>query len=222
MVYIAFEGIDGSGKTTQYKSEILHLRETRGDEQVAEYPYSDKNNPIGRIIKRMYKKDAKGVLPIIGQSSRIVQEAMYALNARHNLRNVRKDAEIVVSDRSIVTAYASHIDLVPDWFIRMAEPNMRPDLILFIDIPPEVGFERLQQANRDTIYFEETLEGIRIFQHNYEKIFNGRKPPILRESEIMVIDGNRPLEVVRRNVQESVDRWIDSKYDPERRAAPCG
>jgi dTMP kinase len=216
MKYIAFEGIDGSGKSTQYEAEVDRLKGLFGEDAVKEYLYSSKDNPIGRFIKRAYSQGSSHPLSFLTRN-RSVQEALYAFNARHNLRKAGvAEGDLVVSDRSIVTAYASHVDRVPDWVLNLLEPRFSPDLAIFIDIPPEVGFSRI--ADRETLLKEEELEALQEFYEGYKKVFEGRMPPSLRNTQIEVIDGTRPIEAVTSDVIAVVDPWLEKNYRNNGRA----
>lgn len=207
MNYIAFEGIDGSGKSTQYRRQVDRLRSERGEDVVKEYLYSSKENPIGRMIKRAYRKGTNNPLSFLTRR-RFVQEALYALNARHNLGEVPSPEEgILLSDRSIVTAHASHVGVLPEWYVTLAEPSLSPDLAIFIDIPPEVGIARI--SGRDVKFKDEDLEGLRIFYEGYRQIFNGRRPKPLRSMKVEIIDGTQSVERVAADVTTVVDGWLN-------------
>ncbi len=206
MIYIAFEGIDGCGKSTQYKMQVERLRGIQGDEIVKEYAYSSKDNPVGRLIRKAYSQNSTNPLSFL-TSKRFVQEGLYALNARQNLKGVPNLKEgILLSDRSVVTAYASHLELLPQWYISMAEPSLVPDLTIFIDVVPEVGYERI--SGRDELFLDENLDGLRIFHRNYKTILNGRRPKQLRDTQIEVINGNRSIEEIASDVTAVIDPFI--------------
>ena len=89
MTHIALEGIDGSGKSTQVGIQLKRLSDIHRNKKVQEYKYSAKNNFIGSIIRRAYRQDTRNLLAFI-TNRRFVQEALYALNARHNLKKVKR------------------------------------------------------------------------------------------------------------------------------------
>ncbi len=142
---------------------------------------------------------------------RPVQELLYALNARQNLKRVQSPHQgILLSDRSIITAYASHIDLIPEWFVNLAEPTLYPDLAIYIDVPPEVGFQRISE--RQTLFMEEDLDSLRLFDENYKRVFADR-PRTLRDTTIAIVDGNRPIDLVARDIADIIDPWIKHNYE---------
>lgn len=211
MIYTAFEGIDGSGKSTQYTLGVKHLKETYGNEAIEEYKYSDKNNPFGRLIKKIYNENPKNKFSFLTKP-RAVQEFIYALNARQNCRRINNSGEILISDRSVVTSYASHKDLVPEWFLNLAEPYLYPDLAIFLDVAPEVCFNRISSSDRDFSQFEENLDSMRLFHENYLKIFNKDRPSRLKNMQVSIVDGNRTIEEVSEEISHILDSWILENY----------
>lgn len=210
MTYIAFEGIDGSGKTTQFTMQVNRLKKIHGSQEVEEYRYSAKDNPVGRVIKRLYGRKHSKLVSFL-TNRRFIQEGLYALNARENLARIRNisTGRILLSDRSVITAHASHVGIVPEWFLNFVEPPQYPDLAIFIDISPEEGYARI--ADRDSLLYEENIEDLRIFRYNYERIFKDR-PRKLRDTQVSTIDGHRSIEEVANDVTTVIDQWIEENH----------
>ncbi len=206
MQYIAFEGIDGCGKSSQVKIQLDRLRDVYGAGNMQEFRYSAKDNFVGEIIKRVYHQGSRNSLSFVA-NRRFAQEALYALNARYNLGKITdRENGIIVSDRSIITAYASHAGILPEWYIHLLEPNFVPGLAVYIDVPPEVAHERIFE--REDLYMDENLVGLQLFHKNYQKIFNGKKLRSLANTKIEIIDGAQSLEDVADDISLIVDSWI--------------
>lgn len=209
MAYIALEGIDGCGKSSQVKIQLDRLRNTHGNENVQEFRYSAKDNFVGEIIKKVYHQSSKNPFSLV-TDRRFAQEALYALNARHNLgKIIDREKGIVVSDRSVITAHASHVGILPEWYTNLLEPNFMPGLAIYLDIPPEMAHERI--SGREKLFVDEDLSGLRLFHENYQKIFNSRKPRSLANTKIEIVDGTQPLEVVADDISSIVDSWINKQ-----------
>ena len=204
MKHIAFEGIDGAGKSTQVDIQYSRLQDAQIPTSV--YRYSEKNNVWGEIIRRIYSLDGQSNLHFIFKP-RIIQEMLYALSARANLKSCRRNnSELLLSDRSIVTAYASHLNDVPEWFISLIEPPTTPDLVIYLDIPPEVGLRRIK--DRYEKFKDEDLESLTEFRELYTHIMSEKRPKRLKNTEFIVIDGAKSLEEVTSEATEVIDEFM--------------
>ncbi len=189
--FIALEGIDGSGKSTQVA--VLANRLKAAGHKV--YPtFEPTNGPIGSIIRQMFSQR------IIGDDKTIA--ALFVADRLDHLQNpingVLKKLEegfTVITDRYYFSSYAYHGAHMPlEWVIQsnaLSAELLRPDLNIFIDIPPQVGFDRVH-ANRADIEIYETLDNISKVYTTYQRAFD-----LLKEEEkIVSIDGNRSQEEV--------------------------
>ncbi len=207
MKIVSFEGIDGAGKTTQTRLQYDRLEQE--GLSVGVYSYSNKNNRWGRIIRRMYTLDAPTPFDWFFRR-RGVQEVLYSLSARHNLKESGLSGrDVVISDRSIVTAYASHIDQVPEWFISFVEPSFVPNLVVFLDVQPQVGLERI--SGRDQKFKDEDLESLIKFRNLYMRIMFDKRPRKLEQTEFVVVDAARSLEEVTAEVTALLDKKVVHK-----------
>lgn len=203
MKYVSFEGIDGAGKTTQIEKQYYRLQ--KEGISVGKYEYTKKNNFWGKIIREVYSLDTQHSLQYLFKP-RIVQETLYALSARNNLKECDLNKKLILSDRSIVTAYASHIHKIPEWFILLVEPSFIPNLVIYLDISPEVGLERIKERNEK--FRDEDLESLIEFRDLYMELMFDKRPKILKNTEFVVIDAIKSLEEVTFEVTELFDKFI--------------
>lgn len=203
-VHVAFEGLDGCGKTTQ--ANIQHAR-FRNILRTSIYRYSGKNNCWGALITRAYASESRSVIRHLA-GARVVQETLYALSARANLRAVDQGADLVLGDRSIVTAYASHLGRIPWWYMDAVEPRFVPDLVLYLEISPALAMERLRE--RKVRLRDEDLDSLKEFEEAYLKIIHGTRPRRLRRTTFRIVDATRPIELVADELTSLIARETET------------
>ncbi|MDQ1287753.1 MAG: dTMP kinase [Actinomycetota bacterium] len=143
-VFIAFEGGDGSGKSTQARELAEWLRDDQGhDVLLTREPGA---TSLGVELRAL----------LLGHGTEIGDRAealLFAADRAHHVATVVRPAlnrgEIVVTDRysdSSVAYQGAGRDLAPDDVARLsqwASEGLRPDLTVLLDLAPEV-----QQARR--------------------------------------------------------------------------
>src|SRR5688572_1652379 len=131
---IAFEGPDGSGKTTQRKLLKTWL-ESRGQTVVSARWAS---SPLVKPLIQVRKK--------IRALSPIEYSLLHAIDFRHRVQTEILPAlwagKTVLADRYLFTALARDaargLDL--DWLLHAYAPLLWPDLVLYFSMPPlEIG-----------------------------------------------------------------------------------
>lgn len=206
MKTIAFEGIDGAGKSTQ-KSKLFDRLNQEGH-AVSLYDYSSKNNLWGGFIKKLYSEESRNPLKFIGKS-RYVQELLYSLSARSNFNSIKGELRVdslVLADRSIITAYASHIDRLPKWFVGIAELSLFPDVAVYLDISPEEALQRI--GERDVKFQDENLEELIYFRECYERIMDLEKPRSLESTRFIRIEATLPKDEISDKIYEEIRREL--------------
>ncbi len=190
-LFIALEGIDGSGKTTQ----IHLLAEKLSDEGHQVYTtFEPTDNFIGSIIRDILKgvrsADHKTIAALFA-----ADRLDHVLNADYGMVTQLNKGYTVITDRYYFSSYAyhgTHVDM--DWVIdsnAMVARTLRPNLTIFIDVAPRVAMQRIN-ANRKSIELFETLENLSAVKNKYMEAFQKMKG----EEHVVIVDGDRtPIEV---------------------------
>jgi dTMP kinase len=197
-VLITFEGVEGSGKSTQMLRLARWLRrQGHGVEQTRE----PDGTPFGVAVRRLFERD---VAPLT--------QTLLFLAARHQhvterLRPWLRARRVVLCDRytDATLAYQGYAGGLDREFIR--ELNLRatggvlPDLTLLFDCDPAVGFRRIGRRRRD--HFErQALAFHRRVRRGYREI--QRAEP----KRVRLVDAARPADVVAGEVQAIVGEFL--------------
>ncbi len=183
-LFIAFEGIDGSGKSTQ--ASILAER-LKAEGHAVCLTNEPSHGNIGRMIRTILKGeetlDERAIAALF-----VADRLDHILNEKDGMLK-QLETEIVLCDRYYFSSYAyhgTHIDM--DWVIdanAMSADILRPDITLFIDVSPEESMKRIT-INRETVELYETLENLTAVRTKYFEAFEKLKA----DENVMVIDGN--------------------------------
>lgn len=199
-LYIAFEGGEGCGKTTQQGLLAGKLRleyPGRGIVLTREPGGTPKSEEIRNVIFRM--TDRETALPLT--------EAFLFAAARHQniertIRPALERGAIVISDRCYISSliYQGIVrDLGWQSILKLNEwamDNIFPDLIIYADIDPEIGLRRKRgEANR---FEEEDLNFHRKVRRGY--LFFAEK----MKGKILKVDGNLSIEEQSKIIWEGI------------------
>jgi dTMP kinase len=204
-IIAALEGIDGAGKTTQARNLVDRLR--KNGHNTVYYHYTGKDNYWGRIINQVYANNTthRGNSVDFVRKIPIFQELLYGMSARSNLETISHEvsrADLVISDRSIISAYATHLDHVPLWFMNLVEPRFIPNVAFYLDIPVEIASQRIKK--RSVQYTDETGEALQNFQLCYDRIINNDRPHLLRDTRFYTVDSTLAEEVITDRIYEII------------------
>lgn len=200
--FIAVEGTDGSGKSTQ--SRMLAEKLTMEGHKVYT-TFEPTDGHIGKLLRRILKGelsvDQKAIAGLF-----LSDRLDHLLNEETGL--VRKLAEgyTVICDRYYFSSYAYHsVYMNMDWVIacnRMCAEILRPDINIYIDVPPEVCMQRIAIAREATELYETTVILTKV-RNNYFQAFDLLKD----EEKVAIIDGNCPVDKVAEEVLAAVRNY---------------
>jgi dTMP kinase len=205
-VFIALEGIDGSGKSTQARLLASKL-EALG--QRVHLTCEPTTGPIGRMIRDIFAGRMQADQHTI--AALFVADRMeHILHPTEGLLRLLADGYTVITDRYYFSSYAYHSVHVPmDWVIQSnarAAELLRPDITLYIDISPEQAMQRIQSGRSSTELYE-TLDNLRLTHAKYEEAFMR----IGSAERVRRISGEASEEVVAQTVWQVVQDILSTQ-----------
>lgn len=190
-LFIALEGIDGSGKSTQMKLLTKKLEEA-GHKVYA--TFEPTNGPIGTMIRTILKGDTPTDDRIIAGLF-VADRLDHLLNQENGILKKMDEGYTVICDRYCFSSYAyqgTHMSM--DWVVAanaMSASILKPHLNVFIDIDPEVSMQRIA-TNRDTVEIYETLENQKKVKEKFFEAFDLMKD----QENVFIVEGNRNPELI--------------------------
>lgn len=195
-LFVALEGLDGSGSSTQVSLLVSKLNSSG----LKAFPSKEPtNNIIGGIIRGVLTKD--WTLPADGL------QLLYAADRCHNLKRCIipeiSKGNIIVSDRYAFSSIAfGSMDCQLEWLEGIYKHYPLPDITFFISVSPEVCIDRIRKSRSDFELFEEKSKLQKIFK-TYKKLARRK------ENNIVEINGERPMTKIASEIYQIVrDRFL--------------
>lgn len=202
-IFIALEGIDGSGKSSQAKTLADSLQQ-KGHKVYA--TFEPTNEYIGSIIRNILRGKIKADEKVIAGLF-VADRLDHLLNEEYGIVKKLKEGYTVVSDRYYFSSYAyngAYADM--PWVIeanKKAAEILRPDVTIFIDVPPAVSMQRINAAREGTELYE-TTEKLTSVRSRYMEAFELLK----HEEVISMINGDRAYEEVAADVLAEAEKLL--------------
>jgi dTMP kinase len=200
-LFIAFEGIDGSGKSTQVKLLAQKLTEQGHQVYTTHEPTS---GPIGKMIRDIFNHRMEGDQRTIAALF-LADRLEHLLNKTDGILKRLAEGYTVITDRYYFSSYAYHsVHVDMDWVFalnREATRLLRPDLNIYIDISPEVSMQRIQRG-RESVEMYETLENQKQVYATYEKAFEHEKD----HEMIFRVNGDQAAEKISEEIWEGISK----------------
>lgn len=198
-VFIAFEGIDGSGKSTQVKK----LMDKLSSLDIKCYETKEPtDSPIGSLIHQIMTGRIIADNKVIA-SLFIADRVDHLLNSTNGINEKIKDGIAVITDRYYFSSYAyNSIDLDMAWIISgnsISANILRPTITIFLDVPVRNALERI---NRGRFHKElyETEERLIKVREKYFQAFD-----VLQNVEkVAIIDADAGIDAVTERIWKAV------------------
>lgn len=207
---IAFEGIDGSGKSSQtvlLRDWLLERRDTF----LTEWNSSEW---IHGIIKEAKKKNI--LTPI---TFSLIHATDFADRYEKYILPMLKTGFAVIADRYIYTAYARDsvrgVDI--DWVRKLYSFARKPDITFYIRVTPEVALDRIKKSRRQ---IKPTEAGSDVFPGlkpedgflKYQSAVLEVYDKIADENNFFLIDGTLSPREIQKIIREKViEIWKEEK-----------
>lgn len=199
-IFVTFEGIEGSGKTTQIRRLSAHLAAKGVLHLVTREPGG---TPLADEIRRLVLVPREeSVFP---EAELLLYEAARAQHVRGLILPALRSGRAVLCDRfcDATTAYQAHARGLDagqvEHLNRFAAGGLVPRLTLLFDLPPEEGFARIKGRGFAPDRLErESLDFHRAVREGYLRLAGRNLDRIVR------IDADAPEEEVFRSVLQAV------------------
>jgi dTMP kinase len=201
---IVIDGVDGSGKTTQAKILINKLKKHKISTQYFEFP--EYQSLFGKLIARYLNLE-------FGRLDPHIASVLYAANrfeARDRILKAVNSGKIVILNRYVSSNQihqASHISSsvdrkkFVDWIDKVEYGIFsipRPDIVLFLSIPPGVSYQLVEKKSPRTRKYiqgakRDWLESDFEFQDRsekqseklYKENYNWRKIQCVKDGQLL-------------------------------------
>jgi dTMP kinase len=204
-LFITFEGTEGCGKSTQVRLLAERLAALGHRVHTLREPGG---TPIGEEIRHTLKHSHQNHA-MTGETELLLMNASRAQLVREIIRPAIAAGEIVVCDRfyDSTTAYQGHgrqLDLEKvKAIIEFAVGETKPDLTLLLQIPPEIGAERLRSRRENVPLVRDRIE--EADQKFFERVARGYEALAANEPQrVKIINGAQPVETVCAAIWERV------------------
>lgn len=199
--FIVFEGIDGSGISTQTQRLKSLLESEYGIKAVLAKEPSE--GPIGTVIRQILSGRMIGV----DDSSLALLFAADRIDHNDNkIIPVLNNGDFIICDRYLWSSYA-YQGMKNDiqWIEEINKYALKPDLTIFIKVRPETSLKRITSSRHKTEIFEE-IEILQQVLNNYIKLFNQWKD--LGEA-VIVIDGEQDPLIVQQEIRLAIEQYLN-------------
>jgi dTMP kinase len=191
---LTFEGVEGSGKSTQARRLWKRLRQAGIQVLLTHEPGG---TDLGNEIRRSLKK--KRINRVSPHAELMLFAASRAQLTEEVIRPALSLGKLVVCDRYAASTiayqcYGRGLDFgLAHQINTIATQGLKPDLVILLDLPPEMGLRRKEERGKDRFEEEESAFHRRVRQGYLEMaaeeperwlVIDGSLPP-LRTGQII-------------------------------------
>lgn len=209
--FITFEGIDGSGKSTQLRMIASELR-VRGFEVLT--TMEPGGTPLGRRLRAAFLETEENVAPL---AELLLFAADRAQHVNFLIKPALAEGKIVISDRYADATFAyqgagrGFSEETVNAVIKLATDGLKPDLTLFFDVPVEKAIirtnARTDEETQKNRMDSETIEF-------YERVRTAYLGIAEREPErFIVIDGDSSVGEIKAIILPIITDFLKSAHN---------
>lgn len=201
-LFVAIEGTDGSGTTTQGDMLADALRQ-RGHRVHRTLEPSDR--PVGRLLRQALRGQLDGRLapPVVA----LLFAADRVDHCEREIGPALAQGTTVICDRYLGSSLTfQSIDgegvFEPSWVQTINRPILEPDLSVLVDVPTDVAMARIIARGKPLERFE-VAAFLRRVRARYLEVFQDPVPGL---GPVAIVDGNRDRALVAADVLRAVER----------------
>jgi len=207
--FITFEGIEGSGKSTQIRLLFEHLKARDVEARMTREPGG---TIIGEKVRGiLLDPTAKGLIP---RAELFLYAAARLQHIEEVIQPGMDEGKVVLCDRFMdaTVAYQGYGREIPLNEVKVVNSlvtvDLKPDLTILLDLPVEVGLKRARERNQadaasaTSRFEEEDLSFHQRVREGYLAIAAAER------ARIKIIPADQPVEKVAKQIQGVVSRAL--------------
>ncbi|HDI74614.1 MAG TPA: dTMP kinase [Thermoprotei archaeon] len=192
--FIAFEGIDGAGLTTQAILLERYLRE-RGFNVILT------KEPTDGLLGGLIKAALRGEWKTDPATIQLLFAADRSHHVRHHILPALEEGKIVICDRYVLSSLAyGSVDLDYRWLYEINKVFPVPDITIILDLSPQIALSRIARSRFSYELFENSHK-LNLVRKNYLKLAG-------EYGNSVIIDASKSIDDVHSEVVRHVERVI--------------
>lgn len=205
-MFITFEGVEGSGKSTQ--AEFLKVFLLKQGREVA-LTREPGWGALGRLIRKMLLEEKDLDLDPLAELYLFCADRTQ--HVRDFIKPMLREGYIVICDRFTDSTiayqgYGRGLDLeLVEKVSKTAALSLKPDLTILLNLPVRVGLSRLEKRSGKTKMDEEPVEFHERVRNGY--IFIAQKEPM----RVKVVNAARDIDEVQEEIRTVVLERLSRK-----------
>ncbi|MEE8729167.1 MAG: dTMP kinase [Rahnella inusitata] len=205
--FIVIEGLEGAGKTTAHEVVVNALRQ-HGVEEII-FTREPGGTPLAEKLRDLFKRGVEGEKPTVKAEVLMLYAARVQLVETVILPALARGAW-VVGDRHDLSSQAYQgggrgIDAKLMSSLRdTVLGDFRPDLTLYLDLPPAIGLQRARARGELDRIEQEALPFFERTRARYLEL-------AAEDSRIKTIDASQTIEQVTASIEQTLKNWFDQQ-----------
>lgn len=201
-LFICFEGIDGSGKTTHSRLIVDRLCALGYDAVYTTEP--TRWSEPGKKLRESFFASTR--LPVEDEFKLFLEDRIY--HVKSEIIPLLNDGKIVVTDRYYFSSVAYQGARGLDWQYILKENEkiaIEPHLVIFLDVPVDVALDRITSERSEGINTFEKEESLRKVKDIY-LLLADRFPKL-----IIKLDATKEISEIQEDVLKLVTQIYNNK-----------